>query len=258
MKVADHIVQVFKDNDAVARAAAEVFVTLAPQPHGSRRPFRVALAGGTTPRALYELLASAEYRNRVAWEQVSFFFGDERAVPPDHPDSNYRTADGALFRPLDISDKNIYRMKAEMPDLDAAAVEYEREMLVAFEGEPVPQFDLIFLGMGPDGHTASLFPGSPVLAERKRLVAPVTDAPKPPARRLTVTIPVLNAARMVLVIATGADKAQSLREVLQGTASPDQCPAKHVRPGPDRLVWLVDEAAGGTFPKEAVCLKPLT
>lgn len=258
MNVADHPVQVFRDKDAVARAAAEIFVALAPQPYGIRRPFRVALAGGTTPQALYGLLASAEYRHRVAWEQVAFFFGDERAVPPDHPDSNYRTADEALFRPLGIFGNNIYRMKAEMPDLDAAAAAYEREMLVAFEGEPVPQFDLILLGMGPDGHTASLFPGSPALAERKRLVAPVTDAPKPPARRLTVTVPVLNAARMVLVIATGADKAHSLREVLEGTASPDRCPAKHVRPGPDRLVWLVDEAAEGTFPKEAVCLKPLT
>lgn len=257
MKVTDHTVQVFKDKDAVARAAADVFVTLAPQPHGSRRPFRVALAGGTTPQALYELLASAEYRNRVAWEQVSFFFGDERAVPPDHPDSNYRAADDALFRPLDISDKNIYRMKAEMPDLDAAAADYERELRAAFEGEPVPSFDLIFLGMGPDGHTASLFPGSPALAERKRLVVPVTDAPKPPLRRFTLTIPVLNAAKLVLFMATGADKAQSLREVLQGTALPDQHPAKHVRPGPDHLVWLVDEAAGGTLYKEAVCLKPL-
>ena len=245
MNVAGYPVQVFKNKDAVARAAAEIFVNLAPQPRESRRPFRVARAGGTTPSALYELLASAEYRNRVAWGQVSFFFGDERAVPPDHPDSNYRSAHDALFHPLDISDKNVYRMRVEMPDLEAAAADYERELHAAFEGERVPHFDLIFLGMGPDGHTASLFPGSSALAECTRLVVPVTDAPKPPSRRLTLTIPVLNAAKVVLFVATGADKAQALREVLKGTVSPDHYPAKHVRPGPERLAWLVDEAAGG-------------
>ena len=247
MKVADYAAQVLKDEDAVARAAAEIFVSLAPQPKGGRRPFRVALAGGTTPQALYALLASSEYRNRVAWDQVAFFFGDERAVSPDHPDSNYRAANDALFRPLDISAKNIYRMKGEMPDLEAAAADYERVLQSAFEGERVPHFDLIFLGMGPDGHTASLFPGRSALAECKRLVVSVTDAPKPPPRRLTLTIPVLNAARLVLFMATGADKAPALREVLKGTASSDHYPAKHVRPGLERLAWLVDEAAGGTL-----------
>jgi 6-phosphogluconolactonase len=244
MNVADYAVQVFKDEDAVACAAAEVFVSLAPQPHGSRRPSRVALAGGMTPKALYARLASAEYRNRVAWEQIAFFFGDERAVPPDHPDSNYGAACEALFRPLDISGKCIHRMKAEVPDLEAAAAAYERELHTVFEGERVPRFDLIFLGMGSDGHTASLFPGSPALAECTRLVVPVTDAPKPPPHRLTLTVPVLNAARLVLFMATGADKAPALHEVLKGTAAPDHYPAKHVRPGPERLAWLVDEAAG--------------
>jgi 6-phosphogluconolactonase len=247
MDVAGYAVQVFKDKDAVARAAADIFVNLAPQPHESRRSFRVALAGGTTPQALHALLASAEYRNRVAWDQVLFFFGDERAVPPDHPDSNYRRANDALFRPLDISGKNIYQMRADGPDLDAAAADYERALHSAFEGARVPRFDLIFLGMGADGHTASLFPGSSALAESKRLVAPVTDAPMPLPRRLTLTIPVLNAARLVLFMAVGADKAQTLREVLKGTVPPDRYPAKYVRPGPERLAWLVDEAAGGTL-----------
>ncbi len=245
MNVADSIVQVFKDKAAVARAAAEIFVSLASQPHERRRPFRVALAGGTTPNALYTLLASAEYRRRVAWDQVVFFFGDERAVPPDHPDSNYRVANEALFRPLGIADKHIHRMKAERPDLDAAAADYERELHAAFEGARMPRFDLILLGMGSDGHTASLFPGSAALAEHRRLVAPVTDAPKPPPRRLTLTIPVLNAATLALFMATGADKAPALRDVLTGTLSPNRYPAKYVRPGPERLAWLVDEAAGG-------------
>ena len=245
--MADYRLQVLKDKDAVARAAADFFVSLAPQPQGDKRPFSVALAGGTTPQAMYALLTSAAYRNRVAWDHVSFYFGDERAVPPDHPDSNYRTAHESLFHPLNISEKHVYRMKAELPDLEAAATDYERVLQSAFDGERVPRFDLIFLGMGPDGHTASLFPGHPALAERKRWVVPVMDAPKPPPRRLTLTVPVLNAAKLVLFMVSGADKAQALQEVLEGTASPNQYPAKHVRPGADRLVWLVDEAAGGTL-----------
>jgi len=245
--MADYLLQVLKDKDAVARAAADFFVSLAPQSQGDTRLFRVVLAGGTTPQALYALLASAEYRNRVAWDQVSFFFGDERAVPPDHPDSNYRTAQEALFRPLNILEKHIYRLKAELLDLEAVATDYEQALRSVFDGERVPRFDLIFLGMGPDGHTASLFPGHPALAERKRWVTPVMDAPKPPPRRLTLTVPVLNAAKLVLFMAVGADKARALREVLEGDASPDQYPAKHVRPGVGRLVWLVDEAAGGTL-----------
>lgn len=251
MNVADAIVQVFPDNAAVARAAADIFVGLAPPPHERRRLFRVALAGGTTPQALYALLASAEYRNRVAWNQVVFFFGDERAAAPDHQDSNYRMAHEALFRPLGIADTNIYRMQAERLDLEAAAADYERAVRSSFEGEGMPRFDLIFLGMGPDGHTASLFPGSPALAERRRLVVPVTDAPAPPPRRLTLTVPVLNAARLVLFIVTGADKAPALRDALMGTLSPDHCPAKSVRSGPDRLAWLVDEAAGGLLPAQS-------
>jgi 6-phosphogluconolactonase len=245
--MADYLVHVLKDRDAVTRAAADLFVNLAPQPQGDKRPFRVALAGGTTPQALYALLASAEYRHRVAWDQVSFFFGDERAVSPEHPDSNYRTAREALFRPLNISEKRIYRMKGELPDLEAAATDYEQVLQSAFDGKRIPRFDLIFLGMGSDGHTASLFPGHPALAERKRWVMRVMDAPKPPPRRLTLTVPVLNAAKLVLFMVSGADKAQALQAVLEGNASPDQYPAKHVRPGADRLVWLVDEAAGGTL-----------
>jgi 6-phosphogluconolactonase len=245
--MADYLLQVLKDRDAVARAAADYFVSLAPQPQRDKRPFLVALAGGMTPQALYALLASAEYRNRVAWDHVSFFFSDERAVPPDYPDSNYRTAHEALFRPLNISEKHVYRMKAELPDLEAAATDYERALQSAFDGGRFPRFDLIFLGMGPDGHTASLFPGHPALAEGKRWVVAVLDAPKPPPCRLTLTVPVLNAAKLVLFMTTGADKAQALQEVLEGDASPDQYPAKHVRPGADRLIWLVDEAAGGTL-----------
>jgi 6-phosphogluconolactonase len=241
--MAESRVQVLEDIKAVARAAAEVFVKLAAQAKAEKRPFRVALAGGDTPKALYAVLASSECRSRVDWEDVSFFFGDERAVPPDHPDSNYRTANETLFRPLGLSDRKVHRMKAEVGVLETAAKAYENELRSVFDGR-IPQFDLVLLGMGPDGHTASLFPGSPVLKEQARWVMPVTDAPKPPPRRLTLTVPVLNASRQVLFMVTGADKASALREVLQGTAPPEQYPAKFVRPGPGRLEWLMDEAAG--------------
>ncbi len=236
-------VEVVKDAAAIACAAADLFVKLAAQASGARRPFRILLTGGTTPTALYTRLASAEYRSQVDWNRVSFFFGDERAVPPDHPDSNYRMASEALFRPMGLPDSSIHRMKAELDDLETAATAYEHELRATFEGA-LPQFDLVLLGLGADGHTASLFPGSPVLKEQARWVAPVQDAPKPPPRRLTVTRPVLNAGRQVLFLVAGRHKAPALREVLEGRAPPEQYPAKYVQPGPARLLWLVDEAAG--------------
>jgi len=199
-------VEVVEDAAAVARAAAELFV------------------------------------KRVDWDRIAFFFGDERAVPPDHSQSNYRMADEVLFRPLGIAESSIHRMKAEAEDLNAAAAAYEGVLRASFGA--FPRFDLVLLGMGLDGHTASLFPRSPVLKERSRWVAPVLDAPKAPPRRLTVTLPVLNAGHQVLFMVAGRQKAPALREVLEGTAPPEQYPAKCIQPGPERLLWLVDEAAG--------------
>ena len=235
-------VEVVEDAAAVARAAAELFVKLAAQAASARRLFRVLLAGGTTPKALYTLLASAEYRSRVDWDRSAFFFGDERAVPPDHQQSNYRMANEVLFRTLEIAESSIHRMKAEAEDLNAAAAAYEGVLRASFGA--FPRFDLVLLGMGLDGHTASLFPRSPVLKEQSRWVAPVLDAPKAPPRRLTVTLPVLNAGHQVLFMVAGRQKAPALREVLEGTAPPEQYPAKCIQPGPERLLWLVDEAAG--------------
>jgi 6-phosphogluconolactonase len=238
--------EVLPDAVAVAQAAAEVFVAVAARANKEGSPFRVALAGGTTPKMLYALLASPSYRSRVSWDDVSFFFGDERSVPPDHPDSNYRMAHDALFGPLGIKDERMHRMKPEAADLNTAAAAYEAVLRTVFEGNP-PRFDLLLLGMGPDGHTASLFPGNAALRERTRWVVPVFDAPKLPPERLTLTIPVLNDARQVLFVVTGPDKAQALRQVLQGDGEPDQYPAKFIRPGADRLLWLVDEAAGSAL-----------
>jgi 6-phosphogluconolactonase len=235
-------VEVVKDAAAIARVAAELFVNLGAQAARARRPFHVLLAGGATPKALYTLLASAEYRSRVDWDRIAFFFGDERAVPPDQPQSNYCMANEVLFRPLGIAESSIHRMKAEAEDLNAAAAAYEGVLRASFGA--FPRFDLVLLGMGSDGHTASLFPGSPVLKEQTRWVAPVLDAPKPSPRRLTVTLPVLNAGHQVLFMVAGRHKAPALREVLEGTAPPEQYPAKCVQPGPEHLRWLVDEAAG--------------
>lgn len=245
--VAPHYqLKVLKDLVAVARAAAEVFVTLAAQAEREGRPFRVALAGGSTPRALYEVLTLPEFRNRVNWDNVIFFFGDERAVSPDHLESNYRAANEALFRSLKLTDKMVHRMRAECADLEIAAESYENQLRVVFGGK-LPQFDLVFLGMGPDGHTASLFPGDPALQERARWVVPVMNAPKLPARRLTLTVPVLNAAHQVVFMVAGSDKAAVLPEVLRGSGDPQLHPAKLIRPGADHLLWLVDEAAGSAL-----------
>jgi 6-phosphogluconolactonase len=223
----------------VAQHGAERFAACAGA-SGSDR-FAVALAGGTTPAEMYKALASS-YRERIDWRRVQFFFGDERAVPPDHVDSNYRLAEESLFRPLKIIPSQVHRMKGEMENLVAAAEQYAEE-LHALPTDGLPQFDLILLGLGPDGHTASLFPGSPALHEQSRWVVPVLSAPKPPPRRLTLTAPVLNAARQVLFLVTGANKAAAIREIFCGTALPEQYPAKLVRPRGQRVSWLLDEAA---------------
>ena len=237
----DYTLKILEGTEALAREAAERFMVLAEKAQQQHRPFVVALSGGTTPQALYTVLSSA-YRTDVEWLNIEFFFGDERAVPPDHPDSNFRLASESLFRPAGIRSRQIHRMRAEMEDLDAAAELYSRELEPLATGD-LPRFDLVVLGLGPDGHTASLFPNSPVLEERTRWVVPVLHAPKPPSRRLTVTLPVLNAALQVIFLVSGKDKAQAVREVLQGVAPGKQYPAKLVRPGPGRLLWLLDQEA---------------
>jgi 6-phosphogluconolactonase len=205
--------------------------------------YSVALSGGTTPRALYTLLVAPPYRAQVDWSRVDFYFGDERGVPSDHPESNYRLASDSLFLPTGIASGQVHRMRAEMEDLDTAAKKYSTE-LTALVDQGFPRFDLVLLGLGPDGHTASLFPNNWALHERVRWVVPIHDAPKPPPRRLTLTLPVLNHARQVIFLVAGADKAQAVREVLRGSAPADHYPAKLIQPGAGRVLWLLDEGAG--------------
>lgn len=228
---------------ALAEQAADRFAAAAGKALDESGKFSVALSGGATPRGLYARLASEPFRSRVDWERVQVFWGDERCVPPDHPESNYRLAHELLLSRVSVRPDRVYRMQGEAADPDLAAAEYAGELQAAFglkRGER-PRFDLILLGIGTDGHTASLFPHSPALREVTRLaVAVYVEAIK--GYRLTLTLPVLNAAAAVLFLVAGSDKAQRLRAVLGGKPS-REAPASLVRPERGTLHWIVDRAA---------------
>ena len=232
-------VQRLRDPEEVARAAASVFAQEVSRALAARGRFSVALAGGSTPRLLYGLLSGA----LLPWDRTEVFWGDERHVPPDHPQSNYRMAGEALLSKVPIPAANIHRIPGELADPEAAAREYEETLRQVFALDPgrLPRFDLILLGMGADGHTASLFPGSPALAELKRLVT-TAWIPALGSSRITLTLPVLNQARAVVFLVCGEEKADALREVLEGERKPT-LPAEAVQPVEGRLLWLVDEAA---------------
>jgi 6-phosphogluconolactonase len=234
--------EVLPDASAVAVATADRFIAVARRSIEERGRFRVALSGGSTPKRVYPLLVIQPRVGAVDWSLVDFFWGDERAVPPDHPDSNFGVAYQMLIAALpNVRPDAIHRMPAEAPDLDAAALAYEAELRLAFgaRGADPPAFDLIWLGMGPDGHTASLFPGSAALDVTDRWVVP-NWAPGLQAWRMTLTFPVLDAAREALFVVTGADKADALERVRAGD---QELPAARVRAA--QIEWLVDAAAAG-------------
>lgn len=244
MIVSDPDLRVFDDAAQVAKAAAQEFARRARQKAEAGGDFAVALSGGSTPQRLYALLAQPPYRDRVPWERVHLFWGDERAVPPEHPDSNYGAARAALLERIPIPPGNIHRIEAENPDPQAAAAAYERTLRGFFglSADGLPRFDLVLLGMGADGHTASLFPGSEALSERRRLVvAPWVDALG--SRRLTLTCPVLNNAACIMFLVTGPEKAETLRRVLENDQAAADLPARLVAPRDGALLWLVDRAA---------------
>lgn len=233
---------VFPDATAVCAAMADRFVDAAVAAIGEREIFRVALSGGGTPKTVYPMILEPHRRDRVDWSRVEFFWGDERAVPPDDPESNFGVAYQMLIAQLpNVRPDRIHRMPAEAADLDAAALSYESELRLAFgaRGDEPPAFDLVWLGMGPDGHTASLFPGSTALDESERWVVG-TWAPYPQAWRMTLTFPVLNAARSVVFAVEGANKAEALRAI---RAAGSDLPAARV--AGDHVEWLIDEAAAG-------------
>ncbi len=224
-------------------AAAEEVVRAANDAVAQRGRFTIALSGGSTPRNLFNLLAT-NARTVLPWDRMFFFWGDERHVPPTDPESNYRMADESLLSKVPVLPANVFRIAAENPDAAAAAAAYEQTLQKSFALSPgqFPIFDLILLGMGPDGHTASLFPGTAGLQERSRLVI-ANWVEKFKTNRITLTLPVLNAARCVTFLVSGTDKASALHAVLEGDAPGEQYPSKLVRPTDGKLIWLVDRAA---------------
>ena len=222
-------------------AAAEEFVRAARAAIGAQGRFTVALSGGSTPKALYSLLAS-NYAD-FAWNRVFLFFGDERHVPPTDPESNYRMVKESLLTKIAIPAENVFRVPAENPDAAAAAADYEAQLRRFFQiksGE-FPRFDLILLGLGPDGHTASLFPDSAALDEQSRLVVANWVA-KFNTYRITLTFPVLNRAAEIMFLASGPDKAEILHQVLEAKNIPP-LPSQRVEPSDGKLLWMLDEPA---------------
>lgn len=239
-------IQIVADREEVSRIAADEFVRQAEQTVQAKGLFTVALSGGSTPKKLYSLLASEadSFRARVPWDKSHFFWGDERHVPPDHPDSNYRMVFETMLSRVPVSPEQVHRIKAENPNASEAAEEYEQELRASFqlEEEQWPRFDLVLLGMGPDGHTASLFPGTDVLREAKRLVA-APWVEKFNTYRITLTPPLLNNAARIVFLVSGAEKAETLRTVLQGDYQPEHFPVQLICPTSGRPLWLVDQSA---------------
>ncbi len=251
--------RVLADAEAISQAAAEELVRAASEAQSARGRFTVALSGGSTPQHLYQLLAGPPYRSQVDWKRVEVFWGDERCVPPDHRDSNYRMARESMLDRLPIPAGQIHRIEAERSDRAAAARDYQATLARVFgidlQGgggggqspphappcEP-PSLDLVLLGMGPDGHTASLFPGTTALNETQQWVV-VNSVPKFASDRITLTVPILNRAREVVFLVAGTDKAARLAEVLEGPHDPTRLPSQLIQPTSGKLIWLVDRAA---------------
>jgi 6-phosphogluconolactonase len=241
----NHKIQKLSDEAALSRAAAETIVKHLNDSLRIREAYSIVLSGGSTPRRLYTLLASdAVFRDQIPWDRVHFFWGDERHVSPDHPDSNYRMADAALLSKVPIPSTNIHRIRAEDSDALKAAADYEQEILRFFklDAEQIPRFDCVLLGMGPDGHTASLFPGTSALNETKRL-AVANWIEKFQSYRITMTVPVFNNAERIIFLVSGQEKANTLKSVLTRRRESVPYPVQLIRPGHGQLIWLIDASA---------------
>lgn len=234
-------IAIYPDIDTISREAANYTMRVAREAIAKRGKFTFALSGGSTPGKMYALLTSEPYRSQVDWSAVHFFWSDERCVASDDPQSNYHLAQETLLSKLNLRPDQIHRMPADQSDREQASASYEAEIRKVLGGE-TPAFDLIQLGMGPEAHTASLFPHQPSLRETKRLIMPVS-VPKPPPDRLTFTPPLLYNARHILFLATGADKAEALHEVLEGSDNPEEYPTQGiVKQAKGEVVWMVDTA----------------
>jgi 6-phosphogluconolactonase len=239
-------IYILKDNPAIARRAAEEFVKVAQsavQQHGS---FSVALSGGSTPKLLYSLLATdAALRAKVPWDKIQLFFGDERQVGPDDAQSNFKMASETMITKAPLKPEQVHRMKGEYPDAEQAAKEYEQDLRAHFHlnNAELPRLDLVLAGMGEEGHTLSLFPGTKALHAQGRTVVR-NWVGKLYTDRITITAPVANNAKMILFMVAGKEKALALKAVLEGPYEPEQLPAQLLQPTNGKLLWLVDEAAG--------------
>jgi 6-phosphogluconolactonase len=240
--------QIFADAAEAARAAALRFIEIARESTTARGRFSVALAGGSTPKRIYELLAAEDLSRELDWSQVHIFFGDERCVPPDNAESNYRMANEALLSRVALPEQNVHRMRGE-GDAVANARLYEDELRGYFDGDSWPKFDLVMLGMGDDGHTASLFPETSALDVRTAWVT-ANWVEKFDTFRITLTAPAINHARHVMFVVTGASKAARLEEVLYGAREPHRLPSQLIQPHEGLLAWFLDEAAAKQLRKD--------
>jgi 6-phosphogluconolactonase len=236
-------VHVYSSSEELSAAAARKFAAKAGEAIEERGRFAVVLAGGSTPETMYGILAR-DYIDRIDWTRVYVFFGDERSVPPHHEDSNLKMASEVLLDHVPVA--NVHRIRGELPP-DEAAEAYEEELRKFFQTEDVPRFDLILLGLGADGHTASLFPWTPALEVQDRWVV-ASPVPRLNTTRITLTVPVINAALAVYFLVEGEDKAEAVREVLEGDADPRAYPAKLIQPpgGPE---WMLDRSAASLLSK---------
>jgi 6-phosphogluconolactonase len=242
-------IRIFEDAAKVAEAAANSFIRLAREAIAESGRFTVALAGGSTPKLTFELLASEPFRQQLDWSKVHIFFGDERTVPPDDKDSNYRMANEALLSRVGLPAKNIHRMNG-VGDAVANARLYEDELRTFFNDAAWPSFDLVLLGMGDDGHTASLFPGTKALAEQEAWVA-ANWVEKLSTHRITLTVPAINHAAHILFLVTGENKAERLKEVLSGKqTSEERLPAQLIKPLDGSLEWFIDRAAAARLGRQ--------
>jgi len=244
-------IKIVNDPAEICRAAAAEIQRMADRTVTAAKPITIALSGGSTPKGLHTLMANEPIiRDRMPWQQLHFFWGDERHLPPDDPQSNYRMAYDTLLSLAPVPSENIHRVCGEEPDAALAAEKYEQELQAFFDLEAgqLPRFDCILLGMGPDGHTASLFPGTEALHETTRLVV-ANWVEKFKSHRITLTVPVLNHADLVIFLVSGAEKAEALKAVLQGDYRPDRFPAQLIRPDPGKLLWIVDRAAASCLTK---------
>lgn len=238
-------IQIVADAEVLALEAAERIISAAREAVAARGRFSLVLSGGSTPQGLYQRLAAKPFAQQIDWPKAHVFWGDERCVMPDHPDSNYRAAQEVLLRHVPIPPEQVHRMAGE-DDPAQAALDYEETLRAYFGSEP-PYFDLILMGMGSDGHTLSLFPHSAALDARPDRWVVENLIPSKRTWRITMTADLVNAGRSVIFLVSGMDKAERLQQVVHGSFRPAELPAQLIRPTNGNLTWLVDQAAASAL-----------